>query len=207
VALVFLEQWRLGTGDTGYGLLISLSGVDLTLASFLLLRWNRRLWLAAPWYPARRHRNADRVCSFPAARFADLVSGRREHRAGKGGKLHPSPAERSTFSAGTNLRDLAYAAGGPLLTVLSPRIVFVLAGGTYIVVSLLVRVMLSRSTPVTEREALCWTPLYRSFVDAGWCPGGTRSNQLAVPWMDTGKQPPFSASTGWRQDSQRVCLL
>lgn len=160
VALVFLAQRSLGTGDTGYGLLVSLYGVGLTLASVLILRKSERVTSRSLFLLGILLDGIGTLLTGCApflllALLTWCLAGVGNGLANVGNStLLQQNVPRSLLgrvfgilsSSAYVAYSLAYAVGGPLLTVLSPRTVFVLAGGACVAVSLLVWVMLSRST-------------------------------------------------------------
>jgi MFS family permease len=160
VALVFLAQRSLGLGDTGYGLLVSLYGVGLILASFLILRWKARLPSVTLFLVGILLDGIGTLLTGFApflliALLTQCLAGVGNGFANVGNStLLQQTVPRSMLgrvfgilSSSTYIAySIAYVVGGPLLTMLSPRAVFVLAGGACIAVFLLIWMMLSRST-------------------------------------------------------------
>lgn len=160
VALVFLAQRSLGLGDTGYGLLVSIYGVGLILASFIILRWKARLpsiplFLIGILLDGIGTLLTGLAPFFLIALLTQCLAGVGNGFANVGNStLIQQTVPRSMLgrvfgilSSSTYIAySIAYAVGGPLLIVLSPRTVFVLAGSACIAVFLLIWIMLSRST-------------------------------------------------------------
>lgn len=159
VALVFLAEKDLRSGDGGYGLLSSIYGAGMVLAPLLVLGWKRKsaltlLLLVGILLDGLGTLLTGLAPVFLLAALAQMVAG-----CGNGfenvadnaliqetvprnmlGRVFGTVGSSTYIASG-----IAYAVGGPLLTVLSARTVFLLAGGGVLVVCLLVWVILPRS--------------------------------------------------------------
>jgi MFS family permease len=161
VALVFLARRDLGAGPLGFGILAGAYGVGMTLASTALLRLGARAGPAGTFVAGLAATAAGLVLTGVAPTLAAAVAC--QALAGAGNGLEnvaadtlvqrgvPRPLLGRVFGAVTTASflgaSLASVAGGVLLDLTSPRLVFLTAGvgvGSVVAVLLLVPAALSR---------------------------------------------------------------
>jgi len=142
VALVFLARRSLHATARDYGLLASAYGVGMVLASLLILRRSNRIAPAALFLLGVALQGMGTALTGLAPVLAEAIVA--QGMAGVGNSLEnlgtttliqrtvPRPllgrAFGIAFSAASIAEAVAYAAGGVLLGLISPRAVFVLAG-------------------------------------------------------------------------------
>lgn len=156
VALVFLARESLDTGETGYGLLASAHGIGMILGPLLLLRRTARVTTVSIILLGLALEGVATLSTGLAPILALAIFFRSVGGVGNGvenvaadtllQKVVPRSMLGRVFGlyyGGVFLAEgLAYAAGGPLLEVVSPRTVFVIAGcGTLAAMLLLWRLM------------------------------------------------------------------
>lgn len=156
VALVFLARESLDTGETGYGLLASAHGIGMILGPLLLLRRTARVTPVSIILLGLALEGVATLSTGLAPILALAIFFRSVGGVGNGvenvaadtllQKVVPRSMLGRVFGlyyGGVFLAEgLAYAAGGPLLEVVSPRTVFVIAGcGTLAAMLLLWRLM------------------------------------------------------------------
>ncbi len=159
VSLVFLARNSLGAGATGYGILASVFGAGMILSPLTVLRWKTRLTSAVLLLMGILLDGLGTLLTGLApfliiAMITQCLAG-----AGNGFEnvgsdtLIQQTVPRAMLgrvfgitSSGISIASgLAYAVGGALLTFMSPRMVFVLAGSGVIVVFFVMLVILPRS--------------------------------------------------------------
>ena len=160
VALVFLARESLDTGDTGYGLLASAHGIGMILGPLLLLRRTARVAPLSIILLGLALEGVATLSTGLAPFLALAIFFRSVGGVGNGienvaaDTLFQKVVPRSmlgrvfgVYYGGVFLAEgLAYAAGGPLLELTSPRVVFVIAGGGTLATMLLVWRLLPRSS-------------------------------------------------------------
>ena len=159
VTLVFLARNSLNAGATGYGLLASVFGAGMILSPLIVLRWKTRLTATALLLAGILLDGLGTLLTGLApfliiAMITQCLAG-----AGNGFEnvgsdtLIQQTVPRAmlgrvfgiTYSGISIALGLAYAGGGALLTFMSPRMVFVLAGGGVMVVFFVMFLILPRS--------------------------------------------------------------
>jgi MFS family permease len=160
VALVFLAREPLDTGETGYGLLASAHGIGMILGPLLLLRRTARVTPLSIILLGLALEGVATLSTGLAPFLALAIFFRSVGGVGNGienvaaDTLFQKVVPRSmlgrvfgVYYGGVFLAEgLAYAAGGPLLELTSPRVVFVIAGGGTLATMLLVWRLLPRSS-------------------------------------------------------------
>jgi MFS family permease len=159
VALVFLAENSLHSGAGGYGLLSSVYGVGMVLAPLLLLSWKKQrastlLLLLGILLDGLGTLLTGLAPALLLAAFAQLLAGCGNgfENVGDNALIQETVPRKmlgrvfGTVGSSTYIASgIAYVVGGPLLTVLSARAVFVLAGAGVLLVCLLGWVILPRS--------------------------------------------------------------
>jgi MFS family permease len=159
VALVFLAENSLHSGALGYGLLSSVSGVGMVLAPLLLLSWkNKRastlLLLLGILLDGLGTLLTGLAPALLLAALAQLLAGcGNSFENGGDNALIQETVPRKmlgrvfgTVGSSTYIASgIAYLVGGPLLTVLSARAIFGVAGAGVLLVCLLGWVLLPGS--------------------------------------------------------------
>jgi MFS family permease len=159
VALVFLAENSLRSGAQGFGLLSSVYGVGMVLAPLLVLSWKKKeasalLFLLGILLDGLGTLLTGLAPVFLLAALAQMLAGCGNGFENVGdntliqrtvprkmlGRVFGTVGSSTYIAAG-----IAYVIGGPLLLVLSPRAVFVLAGSGVLLVCLLVWALLPRS--------------------------------------------------------------
>ena len=160
VALVFLARESLGSGETGYGLLASAHGIGMILGPLLLLRRSARVAPVSIILLGLALEGLTTLSTGLAPSLALAIFLRSVGGVGNGienvaadtvfQKVVPRSMLGRVFGVyygGVFLAEgLAYAAGGPLLELTSPRTVFVIAGCGTLATMLLVWYLLPRSS-------------------------------------------------------------
>ncbi len=160
VALVFLARESLGSGETGYGLLASAHGIGMILGPLLLLRRSASLAPVSIILLGLALEGLATLSTGLAPSLALAIFLRSVGGVGNGienvaaDTVFQTVVPRSmlgrvfgVYYGGVFLAEgLAYAAGGPLLELASPRAVFVIAGCGTLATMLLVWRLLPRST-------------------------------------------------------------
>lgn len=158
VALVFLAENSLKAGAGGFGILSSFYGVGMVLAPLLVLGWKSRRASALLLLLGIALDGLGTLLTGLAPVLALAVLAQMLAGCGNGfenvgdntliqqtvprkmlGRVFGTVGSSTYIASG-----IAYLAGGPLLTVLSPRTIFVLAGAGVLVVCLLAWVILPR---------------------------------------------------------------
>ncbi len=159
VALVFLAENSLRSGAGGYGLLASVHGVGMVLAPLLVLNWKRKrastlLLLLGTLLDGLGTLLTGLTPALLLAALAQLLAGCGNgiEIVGNNALIQETVPRKmlgrvfGTVGSSTYIASgIAYAVGGPLLTVLSARAIFVLAGAGVLVVCLLAWAILPRS--------------------------------------------------------------
>jgi MFS family permease len=157
-ALVFLAREALGAGETGYGLLASAHGVGMILGPLLLLRGSARVAPVSVILLGLTLEGLTTLSAGLAPSLALAICLRGIGGVGNGienvaadtllQKVVPRSMLGRVFGVyygGVFLAEgLAYAAGGPLVELTSPRVVFVIAGCGTLAAMLLVWRLLPR---------------------------------------------------------------
>ena len=160
VALVFLARESLGSGETGYGLLASAHGIGMILGPLLLLRRSGRVAPVSIILLGLTLEGLTTLSTGLAPSLALAIFLRSVGGVGNGienvaadtvfQKVVPRSMLGRVFGVyygGVFLAEgLAYAAGGPLLELTSPRTVFVIAGCGTLATMLLMWHLLPRSS-------------------------------------------------------------
>jgi len=160
VALVFLMRDTLGAGETGYGIALSAWAVGMIAAPLLLLRGGTRLPTELVLLLGLGLTGSGLVLTGLAPSLGIAVAIMVVGGAGNGlenvatdtiiQKTVPRAMLGRVFGVVYGPiflgESLAYALGGTLLELTSPRTVFFVAGGGVLATLLLVRLMLGRST-------------------------------------------------------------
>jgi MFS family permease len=142
VALVFLARDVLGAGNVGYGVVSAAYGVGMVLAPLAVLRWGGRVAPTALLLLGFALTGVGTTLTGLAPLLGAAVAVQAVAGAGNGlenlaadtliGRTVPRPFLGRVFgitaSGAYVASGLAYAAGGPLLALTSPRFVFVVAG-------------------------------------------------------------------------------
>jgi len=166
VALVFLAQTSLRAGDGGYGLLVSVHGVGMVLAPLLVLGWKRKragmlLLILGIFLDGLGTLLTGLAPLLLLAMLAQLLAGCGNglEIVGNNATIQQSVPRKmlgrvfGTVGSSTYIASgIAYVVAGPLLTVLSARALFALAGSGVLVVCLLVWVILPRALDEDKGE-------------------------------------------------------
>ncbi|MBA3531166.1 MAG: MFS transporter [Ardenticatenales bacterium] len=164
VALVFLAQESLGTDAAGFGLLSSAYGVGMILFPLLLLRWSGRFAPSMMLLFSILLMGAGTLLTGLAPTVALALAA--QLLAGSGNGLenvsNDTLIQRTVprhmlgrlfgliYSGAALAANLAYAAGGPLLELTSPRMVFLISGSGVLLTLVVVWMLLPRSSEQPE---------------------------------------------------------
>lgn len=166
VALVFLAKEAFGAGDMGYGILAAAYGVGMVLAQLALIRWGGRLAPVAGLLLGIALTGGGALLTGLAPALVVAIAAQGIAGGGNGlenvandtliGRTVPRALLGRVFgtvyTAAFLASSLAYAAGGPLLDLTSPRVVFLIAGGGVLAALLIVWLILPRPLKQLESE-------------------------------------------------------
>jgi MFS family permease len=159
VALVFFAENSLRSGALGFGLLSSVYGAGMVLAPLLVLGWKRKgtstlLLLLGIGTDGLGTLLTGLAPILLLAALAQLLAGCGNgfENVGNNALIQQTVPRKmlgrvfGTVGSSTYIASgIAYVVGGPLLTILSARVIFMLAGAGVLVVCLLAWAMLPRS--------------------------------------------------------------
>ncbi|MDQ3941264.1 MAG: MFS transporter [Actinomycetota bacterium] len=160
VALVFLARDELGAGSVGYGIAVSAFGIGMTLISMALVRWSPPIATTTLFVAAFLATGLGNLLTGLAPVLALVVVAQVFAGGGNGveniadntllQKTVPKPMLGRAFGLSSSAAwlgsGIAYAAGGVLVELTSPRFAFVLSGAGVLGVALLAYAMLRKGS-------------------------------------------------------------